>query len=107
MTILVSKRTSGTELIYTVPAEQRATLRVLFSNAAATQTTVKVWAVPAGGSADDNALIISALVLLANDWDASAELILDAGDSIYVLSGNNTVTFHVNGLAEFIKMRGG
>ena len=105
MTILANSIPTGTTNVYQVPAEKRCTLRVIFTTAE--DDTVFVYAVPSGGSFSASNAIVLGYPIKAGDWDASVEVILDEGDVIAVGSGSNTVTFHVNGVEEFLKLRSG
>jgi len=81
---------AAAEILYTVPAPASSILRnarVRFSNTTAGAVTVKVWAVPSGGSVGDGTVCLPEKSIAANDFIDVDIPVLGVGGTIRAKAG--------------------
>jgi hypothetical protein len=102
----INPQTAGTNVkLYSPSVEPRpkqATVESVFvTNRGATSTKFRVFIVPNGTSAGDNNIIYSDVTIAANDtFNATINITLGPGDSIFVYALASQLTFHAFGIEE-------
>lgn len=87
--------------IYTSPALTKSMVVTLIccNVDAAADDSVTVWFIPSGGAAvDANAVLKNLVIDFGDPYVMNAPFVLEAGDSIAVLSANGDVTYTVSGM---------
>lgn len=87
-------------LLYTVPANTRATLRVIASNTGSSPTPVRISVAPTGAADAISQYVVYNRSLPGNDGESTAPLMLPAGAIIRCFSISGEVNFHVTGLLQ-------